>query len=189
MVEFCCNHIAGERHRRFALFGHSMGALLGFEVARNLAAKHGMRTAVLFVSGCSAPQIPRRRRISGLPDPQFLAHIGTMGATPQEVLDNREFVQMLLPTLRADFQIAETYDYIPGPPLSCPIWAYGGTLDRAVTADDLSAWADHTNRAFELVMIRGDHFFLHHSEEMLLDKLAEALAECRYERDLSKHLL
>ncbi|HXM55487.1 MAG TPA: alpha/beta fold hydrolase [Candidatus Dormibacteraeota bacterium] len=143
----------------FALFGHSLGALVAFEVARRLAA--GGRAPVhLLVSGTHAPHLTRgARQYHRLPDAEFLRAIQKLGGTPPELVDNRELLDLLLPALRADFTAAETYERAPGHPLPCPITAFGGTDDPLVDRPALEGWAAHTAAGFRLHELPGDHFF------------------------------
>lgn len=164
----------------FALFGHSMGALICFELARHLR-REGMTAPVhLFVSGRRAPQLPVREtpRYS-LSDEDLTEHLRHLQGTPQELLEDPELMQLMLPLVRADFEINENYNYTVEPPLDCPMSAYGGLQDSEVTRDDLEAWREHTNAAFNMRMFDGSHFFLHKSESLLLHSLA---------RDLHRHL-
>lgn len=91
------------------------------------------------------------------------------------MLKNAELMQLLLPTLRADFAVIETYVYAPEPPLDCLITAFGGLQDQEVSCDDLKAWQEQTNAAFSLQMLRGDHFFVHSAQPLLLQSLSREL--------------
>lgn len=161
----------------FALFGHSMGALLGFELARYLRQHYYLSPVQLFISGCSAPQIfDFGRRIHDLPEPEFLEEVRSLNGTPDEVLQHPELMQLLMPVLRADFGVVETYTYTPGDPLDCPISVFGGMQDDEVGRDDLEAWRQQTRGAFQLRMFPGDHFFLHADRALLLAALSEDLS-------------
>lgn len=160
----------------FAFFGHSMGALVSFEVARYLRRHARILPAALFVSGRRAPQLPDTDpRTHDLPLDEFLEEIRRINGTPQEVLDNSELVSMLVPVIRADFEACQTYEYSPEPPLDCPIIAFGGADDLEETRDKIDAWREQTTRFFALTMLQGDHFFLHKSEAALLGLLGERL--------------
>lgn len=160
----------------FAFFGHSMGGLVSFELARLLRKKYGLNPAHLFVSGYRAPQVPDPDPpIRALPEPEFLEELRRLNGTPEAVLENAELMQLLLPALRADFAAIETYVYTPESPLDCPITAFGGLQDREVSCDDLKAWREQTNAAFSLKMLPGDHFFLHSAQPLLLQSLSQEL--------------
>jgi surfactin synthase thioesterase subunit len=157
----------------FAFFGHSMGALISFELARELRREYGLQPAQLFVSGRRAPQIPDRDPpTNSLPEHDFVAELRRLNGTPKEVLEHSELLQFMLPVLRADFEVNETYEYFPEPPLSCPIAALGGLQDKEVTRSDLEGWQKQTKRSFVLRMFPGDHFFLHASQPLFLGSLA-----------------
>lgn len=161
--------------RPFAVFGHSMGALIAYEWARRLAT--GPSSALLqhlFVSGRPAPaRGSTRPPVHALPEPEFLAELRRLRGTPDAVLAHQELLQLLLPTLRADFQVVETYRWAPGPRLTVPVTAFGGTHDD-VSADDLQAWREVTESGFECQLLAGDHFFLHDARERLLAAMAHA---------------
>ncbi len=162
----------------FAFWGHSLGALIGFELARTLAQQNAPNPIHLFVSGRSAPQIPPiGSPIHLLPDPEFIAELGHLNGTPAEVLQNAELMELLLPVLRADFAVNETYIYTAGEPLECPISAFGGLRDNLTSRDKLEAWRHQTRGAFTLRMFPGDHFFLHNTRAALLHALAQDVAQ------------
>ncbi|MBD1806821.1 thioesterase [Microcoleus sp. FACHB-SPT15] len=160
----------------FAFFGHSLGGLVSFELAQQLGRHYGLSPVHLFVSGCRAPQIPTPRPpIHALPESAFMDELRRLNGTPETVLENAELMQLLLPVLRADFALLETYVYAPKPPLDCPISAFGGLQDREVSCDELEAWGEQTNAAFSLQMLPGDHFFLHSARSLLLQSLSTKL--------------
>jgi medium-chain acyl-[acyl-carrier-protein] hydrolase len=156
----------------FAFFGHSLGALISFELARRLepTPRH------LFVSGRRAPQIPDRASpIHQLPEIEFVEEIRRLNGTPEGVLQSAELRQLFLPLLRADFAVHETYVYAAGVPLDCPITAFGGRQDSSVSREALGAWRAQTRRSFTLHMLPGDHFFPHSSRALLLRTLSQEL--------------
>lgn len=163
-------------NKPFAFFGHSMGGLVSFELARLIRRDYGLRPIHLFVSGRRAPQIPDSDPpIHALPEPEFLEALRHFNGTPKAVLANTELMQLLLPTLRADFAVIETYVYTPEPPLDCPTTVFGGLQDPEVSCDSLEAWREQTSIAFSLKMLAGDHFFLHSAQSLLLQFLAREL--------------
>ena len=163
--------------RPFAFYGHSMGGLVAFELARALRRQGSALPSHLFVSACFAPQNPDPFPMHHLPDQEFLAALHELNGIPGEVLDLPELVQLLLPTLRADCALTETYRYTSEPPLACPVLAFGGTDDPLLTQSDLAAWNVHTSKGFSLRMLPGDHFFLRSSESLLLAAISRALQE------------
>jgi medium-chain acyl-[acyl-carrier-protein] hydrolase len=159
----------------FAFFGHSMGVLLAFELARRLG-QNTPGLIHLFVSGHGAPQIPRRHSpIHQLPDSKFVEELRGFGGTPEAVLQHPELMELLLPTLRADFSVVETYVYTPREPLACPISVFGGLQDSEVTRKDLEAWCDQTRGPCTVRMFPGNHFFLHSAQDLLLRAIAQDL--------------
>lgn len=157
----------------FSFFGHSFGALVSFELAHGLRERFGVTPGHLFVSGCGGLHLPRGgQHIHQLPDEQFIAGLTALNGTPREVLENRELLQTMLATLRADFKLAETYACAAKSPLSCPITAFGGSEDGSVTREDVEAWEVQTTGAFNFWILPGDHFFLQTSESIILQILA-----------------
>ncbi|MGP1384412.1 MAG: thioesterase II family protein [Thainema sp.] len=162
--------------RPFALFGHSMGALLSFELARHYRRHNQPMPTHLFVSGHRAPQLPDPEPpIYALPESEFRDKLRRLQGTPQAVLDNDEFMALLLPVLRADFTVCETYSYRPEPPLSCPITAFGGTQDAATRRGRLRAWRYQTDARFTKHVLPGHHFFIHSAETELLQHVRTGL--------------
>lgn len=160
----------------FAFFGHSLGALISFELARTLARQNAPGPVRLFVSGRWAPQVQKANSsIHRLPEPEFMAELGRLSGTPAEVLQNAELMELFLPVLRADFEVNETYVYTAGEPLDCPVSAFGGLQDSVTSRDELAAWREQTSGAFVLRMFPGGHFFLHSARALLLRAVAQDL--------------
>jgi medium-chain acyl-[acyl-carrier-protein] hydrolase len=130
----------------------------------------------LFISADRAPQIPNRDpAIHSLPEGEFLTELRRLKGTPTELLEDEEVMQIMLPVLRADFAVYETYRYSTEPPLNCPISAFGGLQDHRVNRGDLEAWRDHTGVSFSLTMFPGDHFYLNTTQPALLQALSQEL--------------
>jgi medium-chain acyl-[acyl-carrier-protein] hydrolase len=166
--------------RHFAFYGHSMGALIAFELARRLREAGRPEPAHLLVSGCRAPQLPDTRDDTyDLPDPEFVEELRRLRGTPPEVLEYEELLRLMLPLLRADFAVAQTYRYSEGPPLGCPLTAVGGLRDEEVTRAHLTPWRELTAGPFSLHMLPGDHFFLRASQDVLLEVIARQLVPLR----------
>ena len=160
----------------FAIFGHSLGALVGFELARQLRRQYGINPVRLFVSAGRAPQTLRRGSpIHNLPTKEFVAELRRLNGTPTEVLEQEELMEIMLPLLRADFALYETYVYSGEPPLDCPISTFGGAQDREVSHGDLEAWRDETTAVFSSRMLPGDHFFLNTARPLLLQMISQEL--------------
>lgn len=161
LVNAIADRMLWEANVPYALYGHSMGALLSFELARELFRRRGPGPEHLFVSGRNAPQRPRSESATfALPHDQFISELRTLDGTPREVLDNPELMELFIPLLRADFEIVETYEYQPGEQLSCPITVYGGFQDKHVPIAGCQAWQQETSAACTVRMVNGDHFFI-----------------------------
>jgi len=144
----------------FSLFGYSMGALLAFEVTRELRRRGKPLPACLFLAAMHAPQKPGELPPMGhLPDKELLDHIDYYFQPTDEAWKNPELREVLFPILRDDFLVGETYKYADEPPLPCPINVYAGSDDRAISLYDAEAWQDQTTGAIELNTFPGGHFF------------------------------
>ena len=160
----------------YAFFGHSMGAAVAFELARALREAGAGEPAHLFVSGRRAPHLPSTQAPTyDLPDAELLEEVRRLEGTPPEVFEHPELMQLMLPLLRADFEAIETYSYTPGPPLTCPVTAFGGLRDTELSREQLEAWREHTTGRFSLRMLEGGHFFIHDARRPLLDIIAYEL--------------
>ena len=160
----------------FAFFGHSLGALISFELARALRRHYAITPFHLFVSAQPAPQLPNPEpALCHLSDSEFLKALQRLNGTPPVVLANKELMQLVMPTLRADFALIETYQYLPDAPFHCPITVFGGEHDLNIRTEHLDAWRYQTQSAFQLKIFDGDHFYLHAQRETLLNLMLEEL--------------
>jgi medium-chain acyl-[acyl-carrier-protein] hydrolase len=160
----------------FAFFGHSMGAIVAFELARQLRREGREGPVRLFVSAARAPHIPDPDpSIHQIPDAQFLEELKRLEGVPREVSDHPELLGLLMPTLRADLALWETYSYYSEAPLPCAISAYGGNEDQKVPLEHLAGWEMHAARGFKLRLFPGKHFFLHNARQQLMDTICEEL--------------
>jgi medium-chain acyl-[acyl-carrier-protein] hydrolase len=155
LLDPLCEAIEPYLDRPYAFFGHSLGSIVAYEVARRFTPR------CLVVSGRRAPRSATTRRLfSSLPDGEFLAEIGQLGGTPPEVLEQTQLIRMLMPALRADFELNEAYRVLPGPRLTCPLIAYMGTDDPEVDAAELLAWHEESAGEFTMRVFPGGHFYL-----------------------------
>ena len=163
--------------RPFAFFGHSMGGIVSFELTRLIKKNLNLSPVHLFISGHRAAQIPDRDPpIHNLDNTKFKQEIIKLGGTPQEVIEHEEMMELLMPTLRADFQAIENYQYQPEPPLDIPITVFGGKSDPRASQADLEAWQEHTSADFSLYMFDGGHFFIEEHREIILDHLVRQIS-------------
>ena len=163
--------------RPFAVYGHSMGALIGYELARLLRRLGAPAPVHLFVSARRGPHVADSHPpLHTLPDPDLVAQLTRRyNGMPRAVLESAELLRMFIPIVRADLTMTETYAYVPEEPLARPISAFGGLDDGAVTRDDLAAWGDQTRASFTLRMLPGGHFFLQTLRPRLLAAIAADL--------------
>lgn len=161
--------------RPLAIFGHSMGAVLAFELA--LRRQHaGQAPLAVFLAGCAAPaRLAGRPKTCQLDDAAFLARLERLGAIPVEVLADPDLRAMVLGVLRADITMLETYAGADGAALDCPIWVLGGREDDAATAADLLPWRDHARAGFEHAEFPGGHFFVSSEMTALVEFLGTRL--------------
>ncbi|MBE0670392.1 MAG: thioesterase [Anaerolineales bacterium] len=146
----------------FIFFGHSMGGTIAFELARQLKQRNLLQPQILFVSAQAAPQLPNPNpSIHTLPDSEFVNFLRGLNGIPADVINHSELMELLLPTLRADFETIENYEYVADKnQLTCPIIAFGGTDDPRVKPDHLEGWSIHTKASFKSYYFSGDHFFI-----------------------------
>jgi medium-chain acyl-[acyl-carrier-protein] hydrolase len=161
--------------RPFAFFGHSLGAKVAFELARALQRSHRLNLAHLFISACPAPQLLKGETIYDLPEDEFIAKLRILNDGPDSICDRPRALKTLLPCIRADFEVYDTYTYSPGPLLRCPITVLGGDKDPAVSLQQLSRWRDLTTSRFNLRVLGGDHFFLRTVQPVILEILSNEL--------------
>lgn len=165
----------------FAFFGHSMGALIAFELTQKLAESYNYHPIHLFVSGREAPQINTLDSpIHQLPDSEFIEELRRLNGTPEAVLQNAELMKLLMPILRADFAICETYVYSIKKQLNCSISVFGGLQDNKLSYENLIAWHELTNNERKLRLFPGNHFFLQSVQFLLLSAISQ---------DIQQHLL
>jgi surfactin synthase thioesterase subunit len=174
------SQLAAEVHAQldapYALFGHSLGALMAFELAHSLLDRGAPAPAVLFASGAEAPAVRdgSKWRLP-LSDDALLQELRNLQGTPDEALSNTELMRSALPVLRADFLMCGAYAYRSRPPLPCPVHVFGGADDET-SREALLAWRQETSAEFTLRMLPGHHFFIHTQQAELLDLIGSALA-------------
>lgn len=169
----------------FALFGHSLGGLVAFEVARALRDRGLTQPDRLFLSSCPPPPLPPRNHlVHALPDPEFQAETERRwGALPDRVRQDPKLLSLALNTFRTDVEIFETYMYAPGDPLDVPITVCVG--DEELPELRTESWSEHTTAAFALRVFSGGHFYLRPRRDELLRVIAQSLSDEQIERTAS----
>ncbi|GAA6624144.1 thioesterase II family protein [Scytonema sp. NUACC26] len=181
LVEALAQALKPHLDKPFAFFGHSMGALVSFELARLLRKEYGFEPVHLFVSGRRAPQLSDPKPpIHTLGDSEFKEELRQLNGTPKAVLENAELMEILVPIVRADFATLETYVYTQEPPLDSPIAVFGGLEDLEANYEELEAWREQTSSSFSLQMFPGDHFFINSAQSLLLDSLAKRILNLKF---------
>jgi pyochelin biosynthetic protein PchC len=168
--------LSGWTRLPYALFGHSMGATVAYELARLLEHEQGRPPVWLFASGRRAPSRVRDERVHQLGDDQLVADLRRLSGTDDSILGDEEILRMILPAVRSDYRAAETYRWRPGPALSCPVTCLYGDADPKVTEDEVLAWAGHTTGPFEHRAFHGGHFYLVRHQAEILELLAGRLS-------------
>jgi surfactin synthase thioesterase subunit len=175
VLDRIASDVRPEPGQPFALFGHSLGAILAFELAHRLEQSAGLFPALVFVSGTRAPgSRDLERYAAAQSDAELRAELERLGGTPASVLSNAELMELALPVLRADFRIAGGYVGEPERKLRAPLVVLGGAADET-TRDKLAAWREHTDSEFALHVLPGGHFFIHESESDVLAILEQRL--------------
>lgn len=177
LVVHLADAVAGRTDRPYVLFGHSLGALLAFEVARALRRRGLPGPDSLWVAGAEGPRTRRvPHRLHDLPDDQLIEALRDYGGSPEELLADREMMELLLPGLRADFAMDELYARRDEPPLDLPVHVLLGDRDLHTDAARAAGWADETTGPTRWHVFDGDHFFVHPNENSITALLV-ALAE------------
>lgn len=169
--------IASQFDKPFAFFGHSMGALIAFELTRHVRREYGLQPIHLFVSGRCSPQTLRRPFNPFMSDSEFGEMLRCNNGIPEEALEDLELMELVLPIIRADFALCESYVYAPESPFSFPITAFGGLNDYGAPRDCIESWREHTTGPFVVRMFPGDHFFLNALKFPLLEVIAKELEQ------------
>lgn len=157
----------------YIFFGHSMGGVIAFELARKLRQQNLPQPQILFVSACDAPHLPNPNLpIHSLPDSEFVKSLQKLNGIPADVINNSELMQLLLPILRADFEVIENYKYLfSEDQLEIPIIAFGGSDDVHVNPERLEGWAAQTTAGFKSQYFSGDHFFINTEHRSMINSM------------------
>jgi medium-chain acyl-[acyl-carrier-protein] hydrolase len=176
LVHAASEALAAETQKPFAFFGHSMGGLIAFELARELHKRHGVQPVHLFISAkCSPRQRSEDPAVGQMADEELIQVLKRYEGTPQELLNNPELMQLFLPIIRADMALCDSYVYEPGPPLKCPITIFGGLKDHMCPRRCLESWQAHTEGTFRLRMLPGGHFFINNWTDSVFEIIEKEL--------------
>lgn len=163
----------------YLIYGHSMGALLTFEVLRILQQKGQVMPEVAILGAHRAAHLPPKRKpMSTLDDASFIAKLTTFGGFPDEVLQSKELLQFVLPTLRADFAVCDGYQFTPSSALDCSLVLIAGSHDQEVNPQDMLAWQTHTLHPARLVTLDAGHFFLKTHPQAVFDVIKQSARHC-----------
>jgi medium-chain acyl-[acyl-carrier-protein] hydrolase len=169
MVAALQGEVDAYQDKPFAFFGHSLGALIAFELTRSLRKAGKPLPRLLCVSACDAPHLlPVPPILHNLPDEDFIQAIRGFGGTPEAILNHQELLAMLLPVLRADLKVLETYQYQQEPPLNIPLYIAGGANDSVVIKENLLAWEQYAIGRRESQFFTGGHFYFREEQHSLL---------------------
>ena len=160
-----------------AFFGHSMGAVIAFEVIRRLESRGaGTAPALLFASGRRSPSSYREEAVHQRDDEGVIAELKRLNGTDARVLADDELLRLIMPAIRGDYRAIETYRCPPGPPLGCAVTVLVGDDDPRTTLDEARAWQQHTTGRFALHVFPGGHFYLSTQQQAVTRAVAAGLA-------------
>lgn len=188
LVAQLCAELPGRHGNRWALFGHSMGALLAHGLVQQLQASGASLPGLVFASGSPAPAWRDPERFADKDDDaSLIADLRRQGGTPEAVFDSPELLRMTLDTLGADYRICASFEYRPGKPMRMPLHVFGGRQDE-IQPDRLEAWQREAAGAFSLQWFEGGHFFIRQREMDVLQAVASRLRELAGAGDASAAL-
>lgn len=177
LIEALTEAVTPYMDRPFLIFGHSIGARIGFELAVNLKKELNKVPLHLIVSGSRAPHFPEPNPLHQLPDDDFVKELQRFSGTPKAILENKELMDLFMPLLRADFAVDETYEFTTSAKLQCPISVLGGRDDDEASIRELSEWLKYTSVDFDLKIYEGDHFFINDHREKILEQISDIISK------------
>lgn len=161
--------------KSYIFLGHSLGGVIAFEVAKTLRRLNQKLPEHLFIVGRESPKIPEDVPMHNATNEDLIEYLRSESGTHEEVFNNKDLIQLLLPIIRADLKLTETYSkyYIVENQLSCPISVFWGTLETRLTEQKLEGWENETSNGFDIEQFEGHHFFLHEHPEKIIDKILQ----------------
>ncbi len=172
LIEPLLNEIADYTREPYVMYGHSLGSRVCFELIRQLSVNNMSLPQHFIASGSKAPHSQRDRKVTyNLPHDEFVEELRRMNGTPEEVLQNKELLEMLLPLLRADFAIAEVYQAEALMKYDCPVSVFGGKADKDVPIEKLKDWQAHFNPLIDIQTFPGGHFFIESDRDLVIEKV------------------
>lgn len=177
LIEATLKHLTPYLDKPYAFYGHSMGALLAFELTRAIERKPNLlRPERIFLGAHRAAHLPRHRKpMHELSHQEFLAVLRDYGGFVDEIINNDEMMELLLPAIRADFKLCDTYRFEDRGQVSCPIHLLAGALDNKTTVESIQAWQQHSAATVDLEIIDGGHFFLNTHTPIVLGHISKKL--------------
>lgn len=174
LVDRLADALAGQLDRRYAIFGHSMGGLIGFELAREIRRRGLAMPAHLFIASYTAPQLLRREARASTVKQEAAKQLASAGVVPIHM--RAELLELFMPTLEADTRLCEDYEYVGDEALVCPITVFRGNTDY-VLDDHLAGWREHTRGAFQMQTFLGDHFFVRDTPRGVMQAIYKVLTK------------
>ncbi len=160
-------------HTPYAVYGHSMGTLIGLLMLREIQQLALPRPKFVFFTGSEGPATRKHEKIRyKLPDPELIEELRSLGGVSQEVLNEPQILEFFLPIIRADFQVIETYEYVPARPMDIPFSIAIGTQEN-VTVEEARSWQKETRRPVEVMQFHGQHFFIFDHTHRIMKLIAE----------------
>jgi medium-chain acyl-[acyl-carrier-protein] hydrolase len=183
--------IISELDKPYVIFGHSFGALGGFEVIRELRSKALPQPFLFIPAGRRGAQVTDKKPpIASLPKDELIAQLRKRyGNQLGPIWESAELRDMLIPQLHADIALSESYRFRDQQPLDCPIVAFAGVAEKSLNADALNAWSVHTSRSFQSRRFPGGHFFIRESQPLVIEAIKQAIVAVRREQSAGSHPL
>lgn len=172
LIDYLVDLISPLFDRPVVIFGHSLGARVAFGIARRI-----QRASGLIVSAAPAAHLPPRRHRSELPRAELVAELKILGGTPEQVLSDDDLMDLFIPTIRADLRLLERGLAPPDAKVTCPIRALAARDDQEVAFEDVAAWTHRTAADFQLIEMRGGHFFVQSRRDLVTAQVRIALSD------------